>query len=129
MDIKINPLQPKRVPKPVRREPAGPTLYNVVSLVPLELESNEGIAVIEQGQVLCNVILLYGIDPELVTKQLGTDIEVVGGELICKRSRKYEGDWRKAGDVLGTVEDVNPHLEATWILGATGKLTDYKLAE
>ena len=79
MDIKINPLQPKRVPKPVRREPAGPTLYNVVSLVPLELESNEGIAVIEQGQVLCNVILLYGIDPELVTKQLGTDIEVVGG--------------------------------------------------
>ena len=47
MDIKINPLQPKRVPKPVRGEPAGPTLYNVVSLVPLELESNEGVSVID----------------------------------------------------------------------------------
>tara|TARA_B100000029_G_scaffold456344_2_gene484286 strand:- start:48 stop:437 length:390 start_codon:yes stop_codon:yes gene_type:complete len=129
VDIKINPLQPKRVPKPVRREPAGPTLYNVVSLVPLELESNEGVSVIDQGSTLCNVTILHGIDPDLVTKQLGTDVQVVEGQLICKRSRKYEGDWRNAGDVLGTVDNVNPNLGAEWILSTVGKFSEYEVAE
>ena len=129
MEYKITPLQPRKVAKPVRREPAGPVAYDIVSSVPLELESDYDVHVIDQGTVLCKVTLLHGADPELVTKQMAVDIAVVSGELKLRRSRRYEGIWLDRGDLIGTISDVHPKLDETWIMRSIGKIAEYRLAE
>lgn len=129
MEYKITPLQPRHVAKPARRVPAGPVTYDVVSSVPLELESEYDVVVIDQGTVLCKVTLLHGADPELVTKQMAVDIIVSDGELRLRRSRRYEGAWLDRGDLLGTISDVHPKLEETWVMRSIGKIAEYQLSK
>jgi hypothetical protein len=129
VEYKITPLQPRKVAKPARREPAGPVTYDIVSSVPLELESDFDTVVIDQGTLLCKVTLLHGADPELVTKQMAVDINVIGGELKLRRSRRYEGIWLDRGDLIGTVSDLHPNLDETWVLRSIGKIAEYKLSE